>query len=205
MNKKFSASLLLAVLLLSVTGAESQDSAAPPPRILPEPKAPDTFQLLDHDGKPFDRERLKGKWSLICFGYTHCPDICPTALAILQAVFRKLEKRPEISRDLQGVFISVDPKHDTPELLKEYVTYFNPAFLGVTGDARELKALSGQMGARYSIAYSWESTGEMDYLVDHSAALYLVDPQARLYAAFKPPYGPEEVSGKLVEILKSHD
>ncbi len=135
----------------------------------------------------------------------YCPDICPTALAILQEVFADLGRRPGFSAELQGILISVDPIRDSLELLKKYVAYFHPAFLGVTGDTRQLKALASQMGARYSIAYSWESTGEMDYLVDHSAALYLVDPQARIYAAFEPPYGPEEVVEKLVEILKIHD
>ncbi len=208
MYKKLAVSLLLACLLLPATGvfaepAQSAAGADSPAPFLPEPKALDPFQLIDHDGQVFDREHLTGKWSLVFFGYTFCPDICPTALAILQGVFRNLEQRPGPGADLQGIFISVDPKRDSPELLKKYVTYFDPAFLGVTGDARQLKALAGQMGARYSIAYSWESKGEMDYLVDHTAALYLVDSQARLYTVFEPPYGPEEVSTKLVEILKN--
>ncbi len=207
--------LLLSGLLLVATGvfaepapsaaAGSREPPASPSPLLPEPKALEPFRLTDHNEQVFDRERLTGKWSLIYFGYTFCPDICPTALAILQEVFRDLEQRPRLKADLQGILISVDPKRDSPELLKKYVTYFAPAFLGVTGDVRQLKALAGQMGARYSIVYSWESTGEMDYLVDHSAALYLVDQQARLYAAFKPPFGPKEVSEKLLDILKNHN
>ncbi len=171
---------------------ETPDAARLSSYLLPEPKVLEPFELLDHNHQVFDREQLSGKWSLIFFGYTYCPDICPTALTILQEIFDNLGGKPGIIANLQGIFISMDPQRDSLKVLKRYVTYFNPGFIGLTGDESQVAEFSGQFGARYSKFYSWQSEGE--YLIDHTASLYLVDPQVRHYAVFPPPYGPQKIT-----------
>ncbi len=134
---------------------------------------------------------LKDKWSFVFFCYTHCPDVCPMTLGVFAMVFKTLEKNPAASRDIQGIFVSVDPKRDTPESLKEYVSYFHPKYTGVTGNASQVDALARQMGVLYSI-HSGES--EDNYLISHNAAMFLVDPRGRLYGRFPPPHAPGEIA-----------
>jgi protein SCO1/2 len=183
-------------------GAEAQPSSGPSSYLLPEPRKLEPFQLLDQDNRVFDRERLAGRWNLIFFGYTYCPDICPMALSILQGVFDSLKRQPNLLKDLQGIFISVDPKRDKPEILKNYVGYFNPDFLGLTGEEEQIRHLARWFGAKYSYFYSWETEGE--YFIDHTATLFLVDPRGRLYAAFPVPYGPEDIVENLSSIIGSY-
>lgn len=155
--------------------------------VLPKARPLESFQLGDQNGNPFGLERLKGKWSWLFFGYTHCPDICPTTLATLQGVAKKLEQGGELD-DTQFVFVSVDPRRDTPEHLQQYLKYFHPAFIGVTGDAGEIEKLSRQVG----VIYLFEGdTSRDDYIVNHTATLLLIDPQGRLYARINPPHTPQ--------------
>ena len=157
------------------------------------------FKLMGADAKTFGVNDLKGKWSFIFFGYTHCPDVCPLTMGILGQAFRLIEKNPAASQEIQGVFISVDPKRDTPELLKEYVSHFNNKFLGVTGETAQLDAVSRQMSALYTI--DKEPGKPVDvYQVTHSSTIFLVDPQGRLYGRFPPPLTPQEIAGAFINI-----
>ncbi|MCP4042446.1 MAG: SCO family protein [Gammaproteobacteria bacterium] len=195
--------LLAATPILSqLVMAEQSEVADRATYLLGKPKVLTPFRLMDQGSRTFDRQRLMGKWSLVFFGYTSCPDICPTALAILKAVFAGFRDQPEIKQDLQGIFISVDPKRDKPETLKEYVAYFNPDFIGLTGEVEQVDKVAHQMGAKYSYLYSWESEG--DYTVNHTATLFVIDPQARIYAAFPPPYGAGEISEGIQAIRKAY-
>ena len=157
------------------------------------------FKLLDSGKKTFGLNELKGKWSFIFFGYTHCPDICPVTLGTMGKAFKILEKTPDAYQGIQGVFISVDPRRDTPELLKEYVSYFNNKFTGVTGDATQLEALARQMSALYTLHTKDVQTSDT-YLVSHNSTIFLVDPKGRLFGRFPPPQTPQEIAGIFLKI-----
>ena len=149
--------------------------------LLPAPRAIPEFTLQGTDGQPFTRSRFDGKWSVIFVGFTHCPDICPNTMGLLKSVRAKLA---ESGQSLQVVLLSVDPERDTPETLKQYVTYFDPSFLGATGPNTELDKLGAAMGFVYM--KSPGATPET-YNVDHSSALILVNPQAQVAGYFTPP------------------
>ncbi len=158
------------------------------------------FKLIGADNKTLVLNDLKGKWSFIFFGYIHCPDVCPLTMGILGQAFKLLEKPPPAFQEIQGVFISVDPKRDTPELIKEYASYFSNKFTGVTGDTAQLEALSRQMSALYTIhPKEPDKTGD-NYLVSHTSTIFLVDPQGRLYGRFPPPQTPQEIAEVFIKI-----
>jgi protein SCO1 len=152
-----------------------------------EPRAIDPFALVDHTGKQFDNSSLQGHWSFVFFGYTHCPDVCPTTLSVLNSVARKLESE---SDPVQFVFISIDPGRDTPEQLGQFVSYFNGSFIGATGSEDALNALTRQLGviyARVAANAGPRTAGAENYLMDHSASVLLFDPAGRFHAVFTPP------------------
>jgi len=158
------------------------------------------FKLVGANSKTLGLNDLKGKWSFIFFGYTHCPDVCPLTLGVLRQEFTLLENNPAAFQEIQGIFISVDPKRDTPELLKEYVSYFSDKFTGVTGDTAQLDALSRQMSALYTVhPKEPEKTGD-SYLVSHNSTIFLVDPRGRLYGRFPPPQTPQEIAEAFIKI-----
>ncbi len=166
--------------------------------LLPDPKPLTAFAFTDHENRVFDLSRLKGKWSFLFFGYTHCPDICPMTLAILARAHEDIVKSTVGAKDVQFVFISVDPNRDTASKLGQYVTYFDTSFLGVTGDNAQLGNLAGQLGAAYQLAIT---PGVENYPVYHSAAVFLVDPRARYHAVFAPPLDAESIS-KRFKVLR---
>ena len=159
--------------------------------LFPDPKPLTAFVLTDHQNRVFDLASLKGKWSFLFFGYTHCPDICPTTLAILARARDNIAKSAAGAEDIQIVFISVDPNRDTASKLKQYVTHFHATFLGVTGDDAQIGNLAGQLGAAYEVSIT---PGMENYPVNHAAAVFLVDPQAQYHAVFTPPLDAEVIS-----------
>ncbi len=148
----------------------------------PVPRALADIQLSDQRGQPFTLESLKGKWSLLFLGYTFCPDICPTTLASLNQIYPELQQI-ETNKPIQVVFISVDPKRDTTARLKEYTQFFNPEFVAATGGHDQLFPFVRSMGLMYALS---ESTENPNYLVDHSASVIVVNPQAQVIGRFKP-------------------
>ncbi|MDO8261746.1 MAG: SCO family protein [Gallionella sp.] len=158
------------------------------------------FKLIGADSKTLVLNDLKGKWSFIFFGYIHCPDVCPLTMGILGQAFKLMEKNPAAYQEIQGIFISVDPKRDTPELLKEYASYFNNKFTGVTGDTTQLDALSRQMSALYTIQPKDPGKPGDNYQVTHTSTIFLVDPQGRLYGRFPPPQLPQEIAEVFIKI-----
>lgn len=171
---------------------------APPPdlgpqaHVLPVPLAIGEFRLVDHHGEPFDRDRLLGRFSLLFFGYTYCPDICPVTLSKLAPVLDLLG--PDDA--LQAVFVSVDPERDDTQRLAEYVTFFHPALVGASGPPDEIARLTRAIGV-YHEKRAFDDPGADGYLVDHSSSLFLVDPSARLRAILHEPDDPR----KFVELL----
>lgn len=159
--------------------------------LLDTPRAIAPFRLVDHQGNEFDAARLQGKWSLLFFGYTHCPDICPTTLATLRGMAKDLQQTPAYYEDTQFVFVSVDPKRDTVAHLKEYIGYFHPDFLAATGEKPQIDKLAQQLGAVYMFE---GDTGSDDYIVNHSASVAIVDPQGRWSARINPPHTAGEMA-----------
>lgn len=163
----------------------------------PAPVALSTFQLVDQDQQPFGRERLAGHWTFLFFGYTHCPDVCPFTLAEMDRVYQRLATSADGLRDTQFVFVSVDPKRDTPEILDGYVKYFNKTFIGATAARPQLDALTGQLGVHYEYV---DEISPSEYTVNHSASIFLIDPQGRLATTFSPPHEAADISERFLHI-----
>lgn len=155
-------------------------------RLYPQPRALPDFQLVDQNSQTYEKSALVDHWTLMFVGYTYCPDICPTTLAELKSIYPQVQNI-KTHKPIQVVFLSVDPKRDTPERLKEYINFFNPEFTGVTGEHAQLFPLVRAMGMMYSMT---ESTDKPDYLVDHSASVVLINPQAQVIGRFKPEFVP---------------
>jgi protein SCO1 len=139
---------------------------------------------LDSPAGPVTRSSLLGGWSFVFFGYTQCPDVCPTALSLMAELQERLAPadRPKV------LFISVDPARDTNELLAAYVPAFNPAFRGASGSDVALAKLVKHLGVMYVRHPPARPEHPAIYTVDHTAAMFLIDPQARLRAVFSPPH-----------------
>jgi len=149
------------------------------------------FKLTDHKNTVFDEKRLQGKWSFVFFGYTSCPDVCPTTLHALNSVHGLLlEETGGISKNMQVVFISVDPDRDSIEKLADYTTYFNKEFIGTTADKAEIDKLTKQFAAGYIFE---EETAPGVYNVSHTSAIFLIDPAGRLVATFSQPHQPATI------------
>ncbi|HEU4645086.1 MAG TPA: SCO family protein [Burkholderiales bacterium] len=161
--------------------------------LLAEPKPLTDFALTDDRNRRFDLASLKGKWSFVFFGFTHCPDVCPTTLAELARARDQIVNSTVGAENIQFVFVSVDPNRDTVGKLGPYVRYFDASFVGVTGDNAQIANLAGQLGAFYEVALT---PGVENYSVSHSAALFLLDPQARQHAVFAPPLDAQAISGR---------
>lgn len=158
------------------------------------------FKLIGAGNKTLGLNDLQGKWSFVFFGYIHCPDVCPLTMGVLGQAFKLIEKNPAAYQEIQGIFVSVDPKRDTPELLKEYASYFNNKFTGVTGDTAQVDAFSRQMSALYTIHPKESQESGDNYLVTHNSTVFLVDPQGRLYGRFPPPQLPQEIAEVFIKI-----
>jgi protein SCO1/2 len=150
--------------------------------VLDKPRIFSDFELEDHRGEVFNLDRMKGIWTIVFFGFTHCPDICPTTLTMLNETYSKLkDSEKEL---LQVVMISLDPERDTVEKLAEYVPYFNPEFTGVTGNKHLIRRLTAEL----NVAYNQVPLSGDDYTVDHSTQLILVNPMGHYHGFFKAPH-----------------
>jgi protein SCO1/2 len=149
--------------------------------LLDTPRDIGEFALVDHHGKPFNPERFKGRWSLVFFGFTSCPDVCPTTMAFLNQFMQSLEGTE--AQDTQVVMLSVDPARDTVEKLSTYVPYFNPDFIGVTGEFLDIHRFATALNTPFR-----KVTGAGDdYQVDHSANVVLINPRGHYHGFFKAP------------------
>jgi len=144
--------------------------------------------LQQADGSRFDNASLAGKWSLLFFGYTHCPDVCPATLNTVAQAKQKLEQAG--MQFPQVVFISIDPQRDNVKLLGDYVRYFDKDFIGATGEEKLLQAISVQT---YSNFLTEPSENANEYRVGHSLNLVLINPEAELVAVLSPPHTVESV------------
>ncbi|KRB51143.1 MAG: SCO family protein [Pseudomonadota bacterium] len=154
------------------------------------------FQLIDQNGKPTDESILKGKWTVVFFGFTYCPDVCPTTMQALGAAQQQLGPKAD---QMQVVFMSLDPARDTPAQLKTYLgsDIFPKGTIGLTGTPEQVDAAA----KAYRVYYKKNGEGA-DYLVDHSTAAYLMDPKGRFDRVI--PYGisPEEIARQISDAMR---
>ncbi|HEU4517656.1 MAG TPA: SCO family protein [Steroidobacteraceae bacterium] len=161
---------------------------------LPEPRALPEFTLVDQSGRPFDATRLEGRWSLLFTGFTHCPDVCPTTVALMADLRRRVARE-----DLQFVFVSVDPERDTPEAVARYLAHFDPALVGATGLRPEMERLTAGLG----LGQVRNPGAGDEYTVDHSTAFVLIDPDARLAGYFSAPHDRTALAADLSKLPRS--
>jgi len=178
------------VLLLS-SGAfvwSSSEAAAPPPG--------GPFTLQDGDGKPVTDRDFRGKYMLVYFGYTFCPDACPTTLNEVADALDRLGAKAD---QIQAIFITVDPKRDTPAVMKQYVAAFSPHLIGLTGSPEQI----ARVAEAYRVFYAVNRTGPgpNDYSIDHSSVLYLMGPDGGFIAAFRADQSGAEIADDLSEAM----
>jgi protein SCO1/2 len=153
--------------------------------ILPRPREIADIDLVTQGGRPFTVDDLQGKWSFIFFGFTNCPDICPTTLAVLGQAERQLQATdPEAAAQFQGVLVTVDPDRDDLETLGEYARAFSPRFLGVRGDRDAIAAFATQV----NVAFARMPGDDGAYQVDHTANIVIVNPRGHYHGFAKMPH-----------------
>jgi protein SCO1/2 len=153
------------------------------------------FALADHNGQPRRLADFRGKVVVVFFGYTHCPDVCPTTLSDFAAALKLLG---EDAKRVQVLFVTVDPARDTPALLKQFVPSFHPSFLGLSGDEAATRALAGEFKVVYQKA---TGAGGDDYSVDHSTGSFVFDPAGRIRLLVSYGSTPEAITGDLRQLL----
>jgi protein SCO1/2 len=185
-------------VLMQLQGSQQLPSYA---TVMPTPMPLPEFQLLDQTGEPFDRQSLRGGWSLVFFGFTHCPDICPATLQQLAIARGKVmaESNGEDTPFPQIILISVDPERDSVEIMREYVAHFAADVKGVTGSIEELKKLTAVLG----IFFEKSTDDGEDYNVAHSAVVLLINPDAEFHALFSAPHAVENFVNDVPLLVKS--
>ncbi|GGY49395.1 cytochrome c oxidase assembly protein [Bacterioplanes sanyensis] len=201
MVRVFALFLVLALALLAgLVSAPSNDPAKLIQQdglvLFPRPLPVAPFQFVDEHGDAIDQQQLQGRWQVLFFGYTYCPDICPMTLTHLNRSWKKLT--PVQQQQLGVVMVSVDPQRDTPQSLQSYMEYFNPAFRAMTGNPQSLQRLATQLHAVYNRV---ERPDGQAYLMDHSANLVVLDPKGRYRGYIAPPHAPERLVPVLTALL----
>lgn len=204
---RVSATWLILVAALAVAlgfwfGARMSATPAAQPALdagvlYPAPRALPDFSLVRSDGKPLTAADWKGAWTVAFFGFTNCPDVCPTTLTTFKQVWKLLG--PELAPAVHFDFISVDPGRDTPEQLARYVGYFSKDFVAATGSDEELTRLTRALGLIYSRGEPVDGT----YSVDHSASAVIIDPQGRQIGLFRPPFDAAKIAADLRKLAAS--
>ncbi len=161
-----------------------------PARSLPD------FELVTQHGTPYNKDTALGRYQLLFFGFTHCPDICPSTLALMRQLRENLPA--QLRSKLDFVFVSIDPERDTPEVMGPYLAHFDPAFIGVTGNTEAVTDFADSVG----IAFIKVDQGDT-YTMDHATALVLLDPQSRIKAYFSAPHKLDELQSTLDTLINS--
>jgi cytochrome oxidase Cu insertion factor (SCO1/SenC/PrrC family) len=181
-----------AVALLAAGGWALQSWLAAPQASQGAALIDSEFSLVDHTGKPVTDEDFAGTWQLVFFGFTYCPDVCPTTLNDVSVVLEELGNDAE---KVTPLFISVDPERDTPEVMAEYVANFDPRIVGLTGSPEQIKQAARAFRAYYAKV---DQEGASDgYTMDHSAFLYLMDPEGAYATHFSLSAEPVTVADKI--------
>ena len=151
------------------------------------------FTLVDQQGRTVTDETFRGRWMLVFFGFTHCPDVCPTALNDMSAVLAELGAAAD---KVQPIFITVDPERDTVEAMSQYVANFDPRIVALTGTPEQI----AQAAKAYRVYYKKVPQGD-DYTMDHTGILYLMDPQGRFMTHFTPNTPPADMAARIRKLL----
>lgn len=165
--------------------------------ILPQGRDVPDLSLTNQDGEFVSMEQLEGRWNLLFFGYTFCPDICPATLAELRQLRGKLPE--DINQRMQPILVSVDPERDTPEQLKKYLDYFGAGFIGLTGPLDDVQTLANAVGVPFIPA----DTSKENYTVDHGGNLALIGPDGRLRGFIRGPLRTEKLAEQLPVLIRS--
>jgi protein SCO1 len=176
----FAAGLLLARLLAPGKTEAPQTERA---TIFPAPRALPALDLVDQDGRPIAPGFFDGHWTLVFFGFTQCPDVCPTTLATLAQALRQLDDLTP-TQTPRVLLVSVDPERDPPEILAPYVRFFDPAFLGATGSLEATAAAA----AAFNVPYAKVPLPEGGYTLDHGSGVFVVGPTGGTVAYFSAPH-----------------
>jgi protein SCO1/2 len=179
--------VLFSAVIFIVTGR------APVPVALPSAIG-GPFKLVDQNAKPITEQDLKGQPFLVFFGFTHCPDICPTTLFEVSEILRALGPQ---AKDVRALFVTVDPERDTPAVLKDYLSSFDPRVVGVTGDAAAIAAVEKS----YRVYAKKVPLDGGSYTMDHTALVYLMDKDGRFVTPFNIKRRPEEAAADLKRYL----
>ncbi len=166
--------------------------------VYPTPRALPSLQLVNQDGQLVDESWLADGWSVLFFGFTHCPDVCPMTLGILKQVVASNADLPEADQ-ARMIFVSVDPARDTPAAIKTYVEYFGPAFRGLTGSAAQIDTFARAASVAYFVG---EPDENGQYPVDHSSALFVLNPRGQIAAVFTAPHSSEQIAADLRAIAR---
>ena len=154
------------------------------------------FTLVDDNGKTVTDHTYRGKWLLVFFGYTHCPDVCPTTLNSIAAALRQLGPA---AASVQPLFITVDPRRDTPQVLANYVRAFDPRIVGLTGMTDQIAAVARE----YRVYFSADETPEQrDYQLDHSAFVYVMNPQGKFVQLFGGATANDKIAARLRQLMR---
>lgn len=156
------------------------------------------FKLINHDGKAVTEKDFLGKWTLIYFGFTHCPDICPDELQKMAAAIEKIKTKAGL--EIVPVFISVDPERDSVELVHDYVKEFHPGLIGLTGASSEVR----QAARAYRVYYMKTEEEGSDYLVDHSIVMYLMDPNMEFVKFYGKNYDVDSLADGIIKEIKQY-
>jgi protein SCO1 len=163
---------------------------------LPQPRVLQEFDLLDTQGNAASPAALRGHPTLVFFGFTHCPDVCPTTLALLANVQKQAAAADQELAGIKVALISVDPERDTPQQLGSYIASFRGDFIGLTGNASEIVKATRAFG----VASARVDLGGGNYTMDHSATVFALDSQARIVAVFTPPLSAEKLTRDLARL-----
>ncbi len=187
------AALVAGILFASFTKSPRQAPTLEAATLLTPPKAVAPQGLVDHLGQPFELPQLEGHYSFIFFGYTHCPDICPATLYQFKRVAKILQANPDLYKRTRFILVSIDPQRDSSKQLAEYVSYYHPDFIGVTGPEKNIKTFSRQMGVIYERREA-ENKDSDNYIVDHSSAILMTNPKGQLQVVFSAPHNAESLA-----------
>lgn len=170
-------------------------------RLFPQPRALPDFSLRQSDGTQLAPGELKGHWTLVFLGFTHCPDVCPTTLAQLSQAQRQWEALPASTRP-RVLFVSVDPERDTADRIGEYAHGFHRDTLAATADVPALEAFARSLSMTFAKVPAPEGVPQDQYSVDHSATIAVLDPQARMAGVISPPFVPAEIARDMLALAK---
>ncbi len=208
--------LLLGVMLFALGGCQQADEIPETEAafVLPEVVTLADFKLTHLRLGEYGIDNTKGQWSLFFFGYTHCPDVCPTELFMMAEMMRAIEKSPAVVvQPPHVVFVSLDPQRDTPEALQQYAAFYHRSFIGITGTQSTVDRFSQEIGVFYERVYhrngdvvtldpeeAIPADLENSYLINHSASIFLLNPEGELHAIFAPPHDPDRMNRDLAVI-----